>query len=280
MAAVVSAVVLTAAGAVAGTAVGAPARAAAPGRAMWLWNRADPATVITWATDHDVREIFTYVEPNVAASGDLTRLKDLKKRADRAGITLSALGGEPGWVFDIEGARAWQKSALGTKLFARSHVDVEPYALNAWSTDQPGTVAAFVALLDALQADDARPLEVDVPFWYDTIPLEGGTLADAVLARVDAVTVMSYRDTATGPNSIMDVGADMLLRGGAAGIPVRLAAETASLPDCPYCTFFEEGQQRLANTLDDVDVAAAGYPAFAGIAVHHYGSWSTLRDSP
>ncbi|WP_412735026.1 hypothetical protein [Krasilnikovia sp. MM14-A1259] len=268
---------LTAVTAVAGP---APARAAAPGRAMWLWNRADPAAVITWAKANDVREIFAFVEPNVASSGDLPRLKDLKKRADRAGIALSALGGEPGWVFDVAAARAWQKSALGTKLFARSHVDVEPYVLNAWSADQAGTVAALLRLFDDLQADDARPLEVDVPFWYDTIAAEGGTLADAVLARVDAVTVMSYRDTATGPNSMMDVGSDMLLRGGAAGIPVRLGAETAALPDCPYCTFAEEGRQQLDATLDDVDQAAAGYPAFAGIAVHHYGSWSTLRDSP
>src|SRR5947208_174680 len=56
-----------------------PARAAAaPGtRAMWLWSRAAPTTVVSWATAHGVREIFAYVTPDLAASGDLPRLQDL-----------------------------------------------------------------------------------------------------------------------------------------------------------------------------------------------------------
>ncbi len=166
---------------------------------------------------------------------------------------------------------------LATGLFRRAHVDVEPYALNTWITDQPATVAAFLGLLSALRADDPRKLEADVPFWYGEIPASGATLADAVLSRVDAVTVMSYRDTATGPNSMTAVAADMLSRGSLAGKPVRLGAETGRLDGCPHCTFYEEGRQRLVSVLTQVDAFGAGYATFVGIAIHHYTAWIALR---
>jgi hypothetical protein len=252
--------------------------AAAPGtRAMWLWSRAAPAAVVSWATGHGVREIFAYAAWNLPASGDLPRLQDLKARADAAGVKLSALGGDPGWTFDHAAALAWQRAALNTGLFAGTHLDVEPYALAEWNADRAGTVTAFQDLLSALQTDDVRPIEADVPFWYNTIPSGSGTLADQVLSRVDAVTAMTYRDTATGGNSMTDVATDILARGAVAGKPVRLAAETQNLPDCLYCTFYEEGQAQLVNTLSTVDAVEGNQAAFAGIAVHHYDSWVSLR---
>ena len=251
---------------------------APPGtRAMWLWNQADPATVLSWATAHGVSEIFVHVAPDLVTSDDLPRLQELKVRADAAGIRLSALGGDPGWTFDHDAALAWQRTALDTGLFAGSHIDVEPYALTEWFSNQAGAVAAYVELLELLQADDGRPLEADVPFWYGTIgTASGDTLADQVLARTDAVTAMTYRDTATGGNSMTDVATDILARGAAAAKPVRLAAETSELPDCPHCTFFEQGQQRMASTLSVVDAVEVHKPAFAGIAIHHYTAWRSL----
>jgi hypothetical protein len=258
-------------------AVPASASTAVPGpRAMWLWQRSDPAATMNWATANAVKEIFVHV-PSKITKTELNRLKQFKKRADAAGVRLAALGGEPGWTFDHASALAWQRAAMGTGLFRTTHVDVEPYHLNEWRTDQAGTAAAFLGLLAVLRDADPRPLEADVPFWYGTVPVGGSTLADAVLARVDAVTVMSYRDAATGPGSIIGVGEDMLLRGRRAGRPVRLAAETLALPDCPYCTFREEGRRALDTALSAVDAAAVFYPAYAGMAVHDYASWTALR---
>ncbi|HWG99158.1 MAG TPA: hypothetical protein VNV66_07495 [Pilimelia sp.] len=269
-----AAIQLAGTGTATGGAVGQQA-AAAP-RAMWLWSRADPAAVIHFAVARGVAEIYAAVPWNVGASGDLPRLQDLKQRADAAGIRLSALGGDPEWAVNHWAARTWQRSAMETGLFAATHVDVEPYVLDRWNTDRAGTVSAFLGMLDAMRANDPRPLEADVPFWYGGIAAGGRTLADEVLDRVDAVTVMSYRDTATGPNSMADVAADMLVRGTASGTPVRLGAETHPLPDCPYCTFAEEGQAAMLSTLAAVDAAVSGYQAYAGIAVHHYDSWRVL----
>ena len=84
-----------------------------------------------------------------------------------------------------------------------------------------------------MRAGSTLPLEADVPFWFGQYTVGGRNLADEVLKRVKAVTVMSYRDTGTGPNSMLAVSQDWLARGAAAGKRVRLAAETSPLPDCP-----------------------------------------------
>lgn len=244
---------------------------------MWLWSRAEPSEVIDWAEAHGVTEIFAYAATDIVTNGDLPRLEELKDLADEAEITLSALGGDPAWVFDHEAALDWQQAVLGTGLFAGSHVDVEPYALSAWQTNQSNTVTEFLDMMAELDTESAYPLEADVAFWYSEISATGGNLADELLERVDAVTIMSYRDTATGPNSMTAVGADMLNRATNAGIPVRLGAETQNLwGDCNHCTFYEEGPEAMDLVLADVDDISDNYAQFAGIAVHHYTSWVNL----
>jgi hypothetical protein len=88
---------------------------------------------------------------------------------------------------------------------------------------------------------------------------------------------MSYRDRATGPNSILDIGTDMLRRAAKTGVKARLAVETQPLVDCAHCTFAEEGAAALAAEAGRVDGEAARYPSYAGLAVHHFDAWQKLR---
>lgn len=255
-----------------------------PALASWMWGRPDPQSAIAFAQQHGVRELYVEVAATVLTDGDLPRLQRLARLAASAGIRLLALGGEPMWTTSPQMALNWQRTVLSTGLFAGSHVDVEPYALPGWSRRQPQRtlVKQYLSLLDRLQAADRRPLEVDVPFWFQTIASPTGrtTLADDVLGLVDAVTVMSYRDSAAG---ILNVGADLLQRSGAIAaatgrqVPVRLSAETTAQPDCRYCTFFEEGAGALKQAALAVDASAACMPAYAGFAVHDYAGWSRLR---
>ncbi|GAA1040386.1 hypothetical protein GCM10009557_61480 [Virgisporangium ochraceum] len=251
-----------------------PAAATAPGgRAMWLWSTPAPAEVVAWAQAHDVREILAYTP----TQPDLAWLRELRARSAAAGISLAALGGDPSWTTQHAAAVSWARAVTATGLFDALHVDVEPHLLPAWNTDRAGTATRYLAMLDKLNAASSLPLEADVAFWYGEVALPKGTdLATQLLRRVDAVTVMSYRDTATGPNSVTAVGADLLAKGSAAGRPVRLGTETQPLIECTHCTFAEEGADALEETLAEVTAEAGSYPAFAGVAVHHYDSWRTL----
>jgi len=246
-----------------------------PPRAMYVWSALPAEQVVAWASGHRVGELLVYVHP-VLGPGELDRLRDLRRRADAAGIRLSALGGDPSWTFQPAAALAWQRTVVGTCLFTRLHVDIEPYALREWGTDRARTGRAFLDVLARLKAGSALPLEADVPFWYGAITVSGKNLATEVLRRVSAVTVMSYRDSVTGPNSVMAISADLLARAAVAGRPVRLAVETQPLADCPHCTFAEEGPVALAGALDLIEAAGMAQPAFAGTAVHHLDSWLAL----
>lgn len=245
---------------------------APPGtRAMWLWERERPEAVVGWAVANSVTTIFAYYDPRADVT-DLTRLRAL---CDDAGIALDALGGEPAWTTDHAAALGWARAAAATGLFRGLHVDVEPYLLPAWKEQQAALVPRLLELLDALVLL-GPPVELDVPFWLPTVQAGGVNLADAVLARVDGITVMSYRNTATGGNSMIGVADDLLRRAGRAAKPARLGAETQALGDCAYCTFHGGTRSAMRDTLRAVDSAAQRYPAFEGIAVHQYDTWMAL----
>ena len=249
---------------------------AAPGtRAMWLWDDSPASEVITWAAGHGVSEIFVHVAP-ATLSRDLPRLRELKQRADGSRIRLTALGGDPAWATNHAAALAWQRAVVGTGLFNGLHVDVEPYLSPGWTTDLNATATAYLSMLDKLRTGSKLSVEADVPFWYGQHTIAGKNLATETLRRVSAVTVMSYRDTGTGPNSILEVSRDWLARGAATGKRVRLGAETGALADCSYCTFAEEGATALGTELAKVDAATRQAYGYAGIAVHHYGAWRNL----
>ncbi|MEU7903628.1 hypothetical protein [Actinoplanes sp. NPDC049118] len=246
-------------------------------RAMWLWGDDPAAEVVPWAVRHNISEIFVHVAPSVLTNGDLARLREMKTLADAQKIKLRALGGDPDWVNDHAAALAWQRAAMTTGLFTGIHLDVEPYLSDGWTTDLRATLTAYLKLLERMRAAAGTlPIEADVPFWLGEYKVGSRNLADEVLRRVNSVTVMSYRDTGTGVNSILSISQDWLARGRVAGKRVRLGAETGPLADCPHCTFHEEGATRLGDELAKVDAATRRSAAFGGIAVHRYRTWRTL----
>lgn len=257
------------------------AAAAPPDRAAWAWRGEDPATLIEFAQAQRVAWLYVFVSPDVATSGELPRLQQIKALADRAGIHLYALNGDRSWATDHDYALRWQRAALATGLFEGAHVDVEPHtSVVAWQALRPQTIAGYLSLLEKLQADSPLPLEADVAFWYGNTPADGHeSLADAILAIVDGVAVMSYRDSGTGPDSMLSTGTDWLERGARLQKPVRLAAETNEYAPCPNCTFYEEGAFALDAALAELDAAATAYPAYQGVAIHDYTGWKALVDA-
>jgi len=260
---------------------GSASATTSPSRAMWVWSKASPTDVVSFAQSHGVSQMFVAVPWNVANSSDLPRLRQLSAAARAVGIRVDALGGDPSWTTNPSAAVTWERGAIATRLFTGVHVDIEPYALSGWSnpSTQASLVTSYLSTLSSMRSTAAAsgmPLEADVPFWYNTIATGSTTLADGVLARVDAVTVMSYRNTATGPNSITDIGSDMIARGAAAGVPVRLAAETNPLSDCPSCTFAGTSAATLNAALAAVDAAEAGSSSYVGMAVEDYDGWRAL----
>ncbi|MGZ4617114.1 MAG: hypothetical protein ACXV4A_16325 [Actinomycetes bacterium] len=257
----------------------APATA---GRAMWVWTQPAAKTLVDYAKAHGVTDLFLAVPDHLPTSGaPLTWATSVHDLAAPAGIRLQALGGDPGWVDDPAAAVGWETDALSTGLFTGAHVDLEPWQHPQWSTDQAAVVRRYLDTLSQLQAATTLPVEADVAFWLWTITTDDGTPLDtAVLRLVDRVTIMSYRNTATGTDSITDVGATTLARANAAGRPVRLAVETNYLgSDATSAkqTFHGMTQTQLTTALAAVDTAETGVATYAGVAVQDYDGWTALR---
>lgn len=261
----------------------APASAAgagpAPGRAMWVWDRSPVAELVDFASAQGVRELFVSAPTALATSPDLGWYRQLRDATRAAGIRVQALGSETTWIDHPRQALAWQSSALSTGLFDGVHYDVEPWIHPRWATDRTAVARSYLGLLDDLARATALPVEADLAFWLDEVKVNGQRLDVAALARVDAVTVLTYRTVATGPDSITALGGRALDAGARAGKPVRLAVETRQLGDDPVAakqSFAGHTRTELDRVLAEVDAAEATSASYRGMAVHDRVGWTEL----
>ncbi len=246
---------------------------------MWVWERPAVDVLVEAARRSGVDDLFVSTPGDLAASPDLPWFRALRGRSAEVGVRVQALGAEVAWLDDHAAALAWQRQALATGLVDGVHLDVEPWQHPGWGGVAPLLLSSWVGLLGLLATDAGHPVEVDVPFWLHEHTVGGRTADRAVMSAVDAVTVLSYRDTATGPDSITKISATALATAAVLGRPVRLAVETRYLGGAPACarqTFHGSTRSHLDRTLAEVDAALSGHPTYAGIAVHDHLGWSVL----
>ena len=248
-------------------------------RATWVWDRPDPESLVRWALGSGVGELFVHVRPRLATSPDLEWVRAVSAQARAAGIRVAALGGDPSWVVRIDDALDWQAGALATGVWDAVHVDVEPWRRDDWDSRRAELVAGYLEVHRRLAAATTLPVEADVAFWLHEVESVAGPLDVALMREVDAVTVMSYRTTATGPDSITAVAERALATAGEVGIGCRLAVETRHLGDDPVSrkqTFHGRGAASLERVLAAVDTHHANTAAHRGIAVHDHAGWRSL----
>jgi hypothetical protein len=257
------------------------ATVAEPGRAMWVWDTSTPEATVRFAVAHGVTQLYAAVPLRVDTSPQLAQLTRLVTSARAVGVRVDALGGDPGWVDDPAWvARTWLQPALATGLFAGVHVDVEPYSTTAWRTSRDRVVKRYLSMYDALRTSaGATPVEADIPFWFDEVPSGRTTLDREVLRRVDGVTVMAYRNRATGDDGTIALSANEVAAGAALGKPVRIGQETNDLGSDPTetkQTFHGWSSEAMEAQLGLVTAAYAGSRGFAGLAIHDSVGWSAI----
>lgn len=252
-------------------------------RATWVWTRPDPADLLEWASRAGVGELFVALEPDATDAGDLRWLGEVVQRARRVGTRVAALGGDARWLDRPEDARAWARRVLGTGLVDGIHLDLEPWSRDDWDSCGDELVTAYLDVLRRVAGQCAQPLEVDLTHWLHEVVTAGGArLDEAVMGIVDAVTVLSFRTAATGPDSITEVGTPTLLAAARLGVPCRLAVETTDLgpePSMRRQTFHGRGATALAGALAAVDALQQSVPSYRGVAVHDQEGWAALASA-
>ena len=236
-----------------------PNQRPAPVRGMWIWQPAPVDDIVGWAAAHGVRDLFVGFPGGTA---DLSWYRALRTRADRARLTMSALGGDPAWALDPRRRRDGPTRPGGPTCSAACTSTSSRISCPTWGTG-PGDRAAEVhgnaerAAGAAIAGGIRRAVLV-----CDEYRLSGGNLADAVRRRAATrLTVLTYRNTVTGPNSLLEAyGRDMLTAGRAAGAwSIRVAIETQALADCAHCTYAGARQGAVTPALADIDRLAGAH---------------------
>lgn len=248
-------------------------------RSLWVWRTSDPVELAELSIARGVDRWFVAVDRR-SVSDPACRPKEIVAAALAHGIAADALGGDPGWIDHPARAVTWLHDALATGWFARVHLDIEPHAHPGWVTDRDRIVDGYLSLLDLIERASDVPVELDLAHWYHEVTVDGGRLDEAALGRVDAVTVLAYRNLATGPDGTLAIAAATVGAAIAQAVPFRIGQETNALGDDATSrkqTFYGQPLATMDRALAVIDVGFCASDGFAGIAVHDAVGYASMR---
>jgi len=268
--------------------------------AMWAWdNSVDPADdprgtgyapaapdrLAAYAVAGELREVFL-AAPWAANDGPVGEWFGRACGALRgAGIESSALGDDPAWLHDPALVGQWLTSARAAAEFDRVHLDVAPWADPGWADGKATAMRALLTLLEVTRSvADPLPLDVTTPWWLADEPFidgagaTGSTMLDAVLTRVDRVSILAFADHARGPGGILALAERAVRAAVEAGRPftIGIQTETPQGADDAQFTFFDEGPVALLREAALVRDTLCGEPGYLGVAVEHHRAWRGL----
>lgn len=270
--------------------VGQNVKAAEPDRATWLWNPwmivSDEVGTLSFLEGKNVNKVYVQIDRDIPMSV----YRSFIEKASAKGISIYALDGAPEWVAPkgytsqnqlMNWLGNYQNGLASSQKFAGVHLDVEPYLYSGWTTNRAETIKAYQALLIKAKNSTSAlnlPLEVDMPFWFDEISYKNtygtGILAEWVITQTKSVTIMAYRDAAS---SIIELVRNEVSFAGKYGKALIVGVETGQTDEGDMISFFEEGESYMNQEIAAVQNYYAGVPGFNGMAIHHVGSWMTIK---
>ncbi|TYR74792.1 amidase [Rossellomorea vietnamensis] len=259
-------------------------------RATWLWDPwmivNDEEGTLAFLESKRLNKVYLQIDRNISAS----IYQSFIEKSSAKGMEIYALDGAPEWAapqgyISQDHLMAWlsgyQEEASPQQEFSGVHLDVEPYLYSGWNSKRAATVKSYQALL--LRAKNSTenlnlPLEADMPFWFDEISYNNiygkGLLAEWVIAGTDGVTIMAYRDSAA---LITDFVKKEIEWAGRYSKRLIVGVETGETSEGDTISFFEEGEIYMNEQLEIVKAYYENKAGFGGTAVHHVGSWMTIK---
>jgi hypothetical protein len=235
--------------------------------ATWVWHVDDGvAATLDFVTAHRLREVYV----NVPLSGVDDDVASLTHALRASGIAVSCLGGDASWTIDHDTACNWAFRATTDAVFDGVHLDVEPWTLPEWPVDAPALMACYADLVEEMT--EVAPLAVDLAPWL--VDAHHDVLT-GVARQCDSVTMLVYRDNA---QAILEAAAGMIALCVSAQTRFRIGVETQPpSPDvAANTTFGDDGRAAMNAALASV-ADRMSEPLFDGFAIHHLGSWRSMR---
>ncbi|MGO0063422.1 hypothetical protein ACTID9_26030 [Brevibacillus fluminis] len=263
-------------------------------KATWLWQSqlisSEPEQILAFAKEHGVTLLYLNFSPARKAAEYQTFIK----KATASGIAVHALGGERSWGLEqnrtsllawVDRVLAYNAGVSKEERFTGIHLDIEPYLLPEWKTRQSAVIGQWMGNIEAYAAKARKTpgLEIgcDIPFWLDSIALpndDAASFGKWLIAQHDHATVMAYRDRAVGSNSISALSAQELAFADELGKRIFIAVEAKKSGEGNFVSFAEEGKTYMNAQLAKLSPLLSEHPSFAGMAVHSYEYWKTMKE--
>lgn len=288
--------------------------AAAPGRAVWVWENESYAMLesgsaakkaIKFSRSKGIDTLYLYADAfkgrNLIESRPKLYRKFIK-RLHKSGMRVYALLGS--WHLHTEEYVLPERRAEALAMFGRVlaynakakpgerfdgiNLDIEPHMLDGWKTDREGLLLRFLDLGRELMAAKARAgaeLQVGpaIPFWLDRVELDWGggkkPVSEHVLDIYDYAALMDYRDRAGGSDGMIIHAGSELDYAGKAG--KRLAVGVEVTPnEIEKVSFDHLSEAGMERELALAEEAFSKQAAFAGFVIHHYESYRAWLGRP
>lgn len=292
-----------------------PAQARSGTLGLWVWrsdaveDQAKARELVDFCKTQGIDTILMQVhlapKSSPLALGHLDGYRHLLKIAGEAGIKVEALDGASDMALAegradtferLEAVQAFQATQPEKERFSAIHYDIEPYTLPRWreSLAESRVIAremleTFAMLRDRVKAEDPNlPIKFDIPAWYDAKPglavdFAGSTklLNEHIQDIADEVVLMSYRRTATGKNSVEELGRRELAYAAKTGKKLSLALETIELKEDQEISFFGLPAENFTKVVHELFDTLDAKPGFGGLYLHQYDRLKVyLKDTP
>lgn len=260
----------------------------------WLWDTAEIVSnsenVINFLEENNVKVLYLQIDYNLKNE----YYNKFISEASKKNICVQALDGSPDWVSTdgenlqkifFDWVTQYQKSSLENQRFKGIHLDVEPYENGQYISDPKLIIQEYQEyLLRSKKRSNKLDLNlgIDIPFWfygtqYNT-KYGNGSLAEWIFKNIKTVSIMAYRDIATGENGINKIAQAEMNLCKKYNVQATIAVETGKLPECGAVTFYEEGEAYMYDQLNIVYKKYNNNLAFNGFAIHYLDSWMNMKN--
>ncbi|MNS05673.1 hypothetical protein D3C72_370790 [compost metagenome] len=262
-------------------------------RATYIWEAGDavnrPDELLAFAKSKNINVLYLHINTDYK----FTAYRPFMKRAWNAGIEVHALGGNGSLAFTenrpqitklINYVKDYNRQAEPEERFFGIHYDIEPWVLPQWYSATDRVISEWTGnmnyFIGEVKKDSKLQTSVDLAAWVDRylVKNDGGiSISKWFIQKMDHVTIMDFRNYASGTGGIADMAKEELAFGNELGKPIILAVETKVSSEGPYVSFYQLGSAVLERELAKLPALLTKYQSYTGIAVHAYEYWRTLK---
>jgi hypothetical protein len=262
-------------------------------KGTWIWDSSmilsDQEDLLQFAINNRISVIYLHINRERVSQ---QAYQSFIRRAHDANIKVEALAGTPHWVFashqvHIERFITWvaqyNASVAPEERFRGLHMDIEPYTLAEWHTDQQRILENWMDAIRFIEkkkkeADRSLTMAFDVPFWLYKIKVPGTDYSFSawLLEKADCLVIMGYRDSSLGSNGIIALAKPILREASHLNKQAVVAVDTAPSSEGEHTTFYSLGTEVMEAELLTVMENLATYSGYAGLAIHDYRNWREL----